>query len=219
MPLYDQTSLYIAVPVRSKRRTQASPGSLPPKPDPSLIRHPLDDLRTVFSEDRAHRFTLFRAFPERDPDVYACALGMNPSTADSAYLDNTTTKLFKMARDIWSTKATSPGLSQGGTPLGGFYMLNALSIRLTKSTKLSDYPVVNLPENDEWIRRIVSKAHFVVVGWGNPGHENGRGAEVERLLREVCSPERVLCFGLNKNKSPVHPLYQAYSTPLVPYFL
>ena len=47
-----------------------------------------------------------------------------------------------------------------------------------------------------------------MVSWGNPGHKSGRGATVETILREVCDPAKVFCFGRNKNQSPVHPLYQ-----------
>jgi hypothetical protein len=129
---------------------------------------------------------------------------MNPSRADEIFGDSTVDRMVIRARDHWS--------------VGGYYQLNALSIRLTASTRLKDFPCVNLPENDEWIRKIVPAARFVVVCWGNPGHKHGRGAEVERLLREVCSLNKVLCFGKNINGSPIHPLYLAYQTPLVPYF-
>jgi hypothetical protein len=204
----DDLALIGEPPPRSKGRmggfTSASPGALPPKPDLSLANHPLDVQRTVFSEDRTHRFTWFRAFPGRNPDDFVAGIGMNPSRADEVYPDSTVRKMCVWAKDHWGA--------------GGYYQLNALSLRLTASTALKDYPCVNLPENDAWIRRIVSKARFVVVSWGNPGHQHGRGAEVEAILREACDPSKVLCFGKNLNGSPVHPLYQAYETPLVPYF-
>jgi hypothetical protein len=93
-----------------------------------------------------------------------------------------------------------------------------MSIRGTYSADLSKAGVVNLPENDEWIRRIAAKARLVVVGWGNPGHKSGRGPEVAKILREVCDPSKVMCFGRNLNGSPVHPLYQRHDAPLFPFF-
>lgn len=75
-----------------------------------------------------------------------------------------------------------------------------------------------MPENDEWIRKIAPKASFVVVSWGNPGHASGRGPAVEKILREVCDPAKVFCFGKNKNGSPKHPLYQRLDAKLVPFF-
>ena len=83
---------------------------------------------------------------------------------------------------------------------------------------MSTTRVVNLPENDEWIRRIAASARIVVVSWGNPGHNSGRGPAVETILREVCDPARVFCFGRNKNGSLVHSLYQRLDAPLVPHF-
>jgi hypothetical protein len=102
--------------------------------------------------------------------------------------------------------------------VGAYYQLNVMSIRGTYSADLAKSAIINLPENDEWIRRIAAKARFVVVSWGNPGHLSGRGPAVESILRKVCNPAKVLCFGRNKNGSPVHPLYQRLDTPLVPYF-
>lgn len=93
-----------------------------------------------------------------------------------------------------------------------------MSIRGTYSKDLAKAGLVNLPENDEWIRRIASKARIVVVSWGNSGHKSGRGTAVEKILREVCEPSRVVCFGKNKNGSPVHPLSQKLDAPLIPYF-
>jgi hypothetical protein len=102
--------------------------------------------------------------------------------------------------------------------VGAYYQLNVMSIRGTYSSDLAKTSVVNLPENDEWIRRIAAKARIVVVSWGNPGQESGRGAEVENILRETCEPSKVVCFGKNKNGSPVHPLYQRIDKKLIPYF-
>ena len=56
------------------------------------------------------------------------------------------------------------------------------------------------------------------TGW-NPGHKSGCGPVVETILREVCDPTKICCFGRNKNGSPVHPLYQRLDARLVPYFV
>lgn len=199
-----------AAPAKPKGKrggfTSAAPGALPPKADFRVTppAHPLDAERTRFNADRSHRFTWFRAFQGRNPDDYVAGIGMNPSRACEVYGDATVDRMVVRARDHWDA--------------GGYYQLNALSIRLTASTKLKDFPCINLPENDEWLRRIAAGARFVVVCWGNPGHQQGRGTEVEQLLREVCPPHKVLCFGKNSNGAPTHPLYLPYSAELVPYF-
>jgi len=102
--------------------------------------------------------------------------------------------------------------------VGAYYQLNVMSLRGTYSSELSRTAQVHHPENDAWIRRITAKARIVIVSWGNLGHKSGRGPAVEAILREVCPPEKVFCFGKNKNGSPVHPLYQKRDAPLIPYF-
>ncbi len=178
----------------------AAIGTSAPPPEESV--DPLIAERTVFNADRTHRFTLFRYWGNRDD--YACGIRMNPSGAAEDVGDPTVDGMARRARDYWG--------------VGAYYQLNVMSIRGTYSADLTKTAIINLPENDEWIRRIAAKARFVVVSWGNPGHLSGRGPAVESILRKVCNPAKVLCFGRNKNGSPVHPLYQRLDAPLVPYF-
>ena len=172
-------------------------------PLPSLLVDPIVAERTIFNEDRTHRLTLFRHWG--DIDDYACGISMNPSGAAEDVGDRTVNGMCKRAREHWG--------------VGAYYQLNVMSIRGTYSADLAKAGMVNVPENDEWIRRIASKARLVVVSWGNPGHKGGRGPEVEKILREVCDPAKVVCFGKNKNGSPVHPLYQRMDAPLLPFFV
>jgi len=187
--------------MRSVAKTAtAAIGSSAPAPKGTV--DPLIAERTVFNTDRTHRFTLFRYWGNHDD--FACGISMNPSGAAEDVGDPTVDGMAKRAKEHWG--------------VGAYYQLNVMSIRGTYSSDLAKTAVINLPENDEWIRRIAAKAKFVVVSWGNPGHASGRGPAVEALLREVCDPAKVLCFGKNKNGSPVHPLYQRLDAPLVPYF-
>ena len=129
---------------------------------------------------------------------------MNPSGAAEDVSDPTVDGMCRRAREYWG--------------VGAYYQLNVMSVRGTYSAELRKTGVVNLPENDEWIRRIASSARLVIVSWGNPGHKSGRGQIVAEILRQVCDPTRVFCFGKNKNGSPVHPLYQRLDAPLLPFF-
>jgi hypothetical protein len=174
-----------------------------PAPLPKLSVDPLIASRTVFSADRTHRFALFRYWD--NPDDYACGISMNPSGAAEDVGDPTVDGMVRRAREHWG--------------VGAYFQLNVMSIRGTYSSDLAKTGVVNLPENDEWIRRIAAGARLVLVSWGNRGHKSGRGLEVEAILREVCDPAKVFCFGRNKSGSPVHPLYQRLDAPLVPYFV
>jgi hypothetical protein len=175
-------------------------GSAAPRPE-----RPIDPLvaeRTRFNADRTHRFTLFRHWG--DPDDYACGISMNPSGAAEDVGDPTVDGMVRRARERWG--------------VGAYYQLNVMSIRGSYSADLARTAVINLPENDEWIRRVAANARLVVVSWGNPGHGSGRGPAVEAILREVCDPGKVVCFARNKNGAPAHPLYQRLDAPLIPYF-
>ncbi len=185
---------------RRERRATAEMGA--PAPEATSLVDPLVAERTVFNADRTHRFTLFRHWG--DVDDFACGISMNPSGAAEEVTDNTVDGMCRRAKEHWG--------------VGAYYQLNVMSIRGTYSKDLAKTKVVNLPENDEWIRRIAPRARFVVVSWGNPGLASGRGPEVEQILRQVCEASKVLCFGKNKNGSPVHPLYQTTAAPLLPYF-
>ena len=168
--------------------------------------HPVDPLiaeRTVFSADRTHRFALFRYWG--NPEDYACGISMNPSGAAEDVSDPTVDGMVRRAKEHWG--------------VGAYYQLNVMSIRGTCSSDLAKTAVVNLPENDEYIRRIAANARIVVVCWGNEGLKSGRGPLVEAILREACNPAKVFCFGRNANGSPVHPLDQRFDAPLVPYFI
>ena len=178
----------------------AAIGSAAPLPECAV--DPLVAQRTVFNADRTHRFTLFRHWG--NPEDYACGISMNPSGAAEDVGDPTVDGMARRAREYWG--------------VGAYYQLNVMSIRGTYSADLAKTTVVNLPENDDWIRRIAAGARLVVVSWGNPGHASGRGPAVEALLRAACDPAKVFCFGRNKNGSPVHPLYQRLDAPLRPYF-
>lgn len=174
-------------------------------PLPSSPVDPLVAERTVFNRDRTHRFTLFRPFGG-DPDDYACGIGMNPSGAAELTDDKTVDRMVRRAKEFWDIRVSA------------YYQLNSKSIRGTYSSELIKAAVANLPENDDWIRKIAAKARFVVVFWGNRGHDSGRGPAVEQILLEVCDPAKVFCFGKNKNGSPIHSLYLPWNAPLKRYF-
>ena len=142
---------------KPKLATAAIGTSAPP---PSHLVDPLVAERTVFNAERTHRFTLFRHWG--DIDDYACGISMNPSGAAEEDTDRTVEGMCRRAREHWG--------------VGAYYQLNVMSIRGTYSKDLAKTEVVNLPDNDEWIRRIASKARIVVVSWGKPGQKSGRGA-------------------------------------------
>ncbi|MBN8902782.1 MAG: DUF1643 domain-containing protein [Rhodospirillales bacterium] len=128
-------------------------------------------------------------------------IGMNPSTADIDCNDPTVAGCCDRARR-WG--------------YGGLVMLNAFGYRATRKEDLLavDDPVG--AENDATIRRFAAAAPLVVVGWGQPPQSlRGRGAAIARLLAEI--GVQPMCFAINADGSPKHPLYVRRDAPLVPW--
>jgi hypothetical protein len=103
---------------------------------------------------------------------------MNPSGAAEDVSDPTVDGMVRRAKEHWG--------------VGAYYQLNVMSIRGTYSSDLATTVVVNLPENDKWIRRIAASARIVAVSWGNPGHKSGRGPAVENDLARSVRPSEGL---------------------------
>ena len=173
-----------------KKFKTISQSALPPPEDLSLA-DPLLVERTRFSPSRTHRYTLFRYWG--NPENYCVFIGMNPSGAGVLDTDRTISKCCKFAKR-WG--------------FDGLYMLNAFALRATNSDELYLSPDPVGPENDRWIREIAIGARKVVVAWGVPGGDFQRGAQMRDILLSTCGPEKVFCFGYNKDGTPVHPLYQ-----------
>lgn len=131
----------------------------------------------------------------------AMQIGMNPSTADIDCDDPTVAGCCDRARR-WG--------------YGGLLMLNVFAYRATRKADLLtvEDPVGSL--NDETIRRLVPRASVIVVGWGQlPPALHGRGAAVARILAEV--GVQPMCFAVNADGSPKHPLYVRRDASLIPW--
>ena len=158
----------------------------------------------AFSECRRWRWWLERRWdgqPIGTPG-FGVVIGMNPSTADLQADDPTVAGCVFRARYRWGLPA--------------LVMLNAFAYRATDKKRLLavDDPVG--AENDATITHYARSAALVVVAWGQPPKALvGRGVEVAALLREV--GVAAMCFGVNGDGSPKHPLYQKRDAALVPF--
>lgn len=147
-----------------------------------------------FSQDRVYRYSLTRVWDSEKANV--CFIGLNPSTADESTLDPTLRRCLGFAFD-WG--------------FGSFTMVNLFAFRATDPIhmRMQKQPVGqvvhNFQQNNVHILHQARSAGQVVACWGAHGKHLGRGTEVRRLLQEVTIPLYV--FGLNKDKSPMHPLY------------
>lgn len=146
----------------------------------------------TFSECGRYRYALWRQWDKSQP--YCLFLMLNPSTADEVDNDPTIERCERRARAMG---------------FGGLYVANLFAWRSTdpRALALADDPVG--PANDKAIVKAAKKAGKVICGWGNDGTLRGRDATVLALLRKAKVEPHALA--INKDGSPRHPLYVAYS--------
>lgn len=140
---------------------------------------------TIFSPCRKWRYTLWREWDAALPFVQF--IGLNPSTADETNDDPTIRRCIQFAKD-WG--------------FGAYCMTNIFAWRDTDPNGMKR--VVNPigDDNDKWLMEIAASAGLAVAAWGRHGNHMYRGYHVKKMISNLH------CLGLNKDGSPVHPLYQ-----------
>lgn len=145
----------------------------------------------IFSEDRRHRFTLWRRWVDDCPVSDMCAfIGLNPSTADETANDPTIRRCIRFAKD-WG--------------YSGYIMLNLFSFRATDPKVMKAELTPTIYRNTSAIETVCYRAGFVVAAWGNHGDHLGMSGNIR--LRLTGEKIEVHHLGLTKTGQPRHPLY------------
>lgn len=158
---------------------------------------------TIFSDDRNHRYTLWREWPpsidlfdgtndgERGRDTYVNFIGLNPSTADEKLDDPTIRRCVGFAK-AWGYSA--------------FCMTNLFAFRATQPPVMMTAADPVGPDNDKWLCKIARNAGMIVAAWGAFGEFMERGTKVRAMfVLEHIGPLR--CLGTTQDGHPKHPLY------------
>ncbi len=140
----------------------------------------------VFSDDNKYRYRLWRKWDEALP--MAMCIGLNPSNADADKNDPTITNLIKMLQLLG---------------YGGFYMMNLFAFISSKPEDLLTC-TDPLGENDAHLQEVEKLCKDVIVCWGSFKIAAGR---IEKVLPMY--PE-ALCFGVNADGTPFHPMAMMY---------
>ena len=139
------------------------------------------------SNDKKDRFSLSRIWDSKKPK--ALYIMLNPSYADDESDDPTIRRLIFFSKKF---------------KFGGFYVTNLF-------TQITPYPKeLNMDNNSKKknlkiISALIKKSDLIVYAWGN------LVSEPLQLRKLIESP---LCFGINKNGTPKHPLYLSSDTKL-----
>jgi len=143
-----------------------------------------------------YRYALMRMW---DPEKRLCTFCMlNPSTADAHKDDSTIRKCQHFAR-LWG--------------YGGIVVVNIFAFRSTYPRLLKKAKDPVGPRNDDMIMKHCRSGE-VVCAWGAHGTYLKRGGQVWNLMSLAGLKPK--CFYKTKDGEPGHPLYVAYSTPLIP---
>lgn len=146
-----------------------------------------DNSGAEFSKCGKYRYKLWRIWDETLPK--AMCIGLNPSTANADDNDQTINYLIKM-------------LSKLG--YGGFYMMNLFA---WISSKPEDLLICENPlgENENKLKEVEKICNDVIICWGS-------FKQAENRIKEVLPKyPNAKCFGVNKNKTPLHPLALMYN--------
>lgn len=154
------------------------------------------DKGAEFSEDRKHRYSLWRIWDNTKPLVMF--IGLNPSTANESESDPTIRSVERICKH---------------NGYGGFYMMNCWSFVATKPKDLQHNPMSDKWNND-MLTMISSKCKDVVFAWGNFKIVSDKNRDKE--LHEMFPNAKAL--QINKNGSPKHPLYCKSETTFISFF-
>lgn len=146
-----------------------------------------DNNGSEFSKDGRYRYKLWRVWD--DTLLKAMCIGLNPSTANSNKNDPTINYLRMM-------------LSKLG--YGGFYMMNLFAFISSKPKDLLTCDNA-LGDNESKLMEVELLCDDVIICWGS-------FKQAEQRIKEVLpNYPMAKCFGINKNKTPYHPLAMMYN--------
>tara|TARA_B100000989_G_scaffold110874_1_gene81350 strand:- start:100 stop:552 length:453 start_codon:yes stop_codon:yes gene_type:complete len=143
-----------------------------------------------FSKDKKHRYYLYRKWSEKEQVLFIL---LNPSKGGDKNDDPTIRRLISISKSLG---------------YGGFKVVNLYTIINPKRNKLYEKKRRFSRKNKNLIINLVTQYKTIVYGWG--ATEN----EPIWLKNIIKNP---MCFYINNNGTPKHPLYIKKSFTLKKY--
>lgn len=141
----------------------------------------------IFSDCKKYRYVLTRIWDESKPK--AMCVGLNPSTANAESDDPTINNLIRILSHL---------------SFGGLYMTNLFALVTSDPEKLRECvdPVCG---NDEVLKHTYENSNAIIFCWGAFPMAAYRARKIAPMFPNA------LCFGKNKNGTPMHPLALMYN--------
>lgn len=163
-----------------------------------------------FSQDGQYRYDLWRKWGTGEDITF---IGLNPSTANREKDDPTIRRLKSFAKS-WG--------------YDGFHINNLFALVTAYPSELVSHPkpisetqgsdIMDI--NDNHLLFSFDSSKTIVLCWGSWNYPliRERAKEVtDELKGEYWKNLKVMCFGLNKDGQPKHPLYLKGDTKLIPF--
>lgn len=147
----------------------------------------------IYSDCECYRYRLTRLWDAQTRKIAFVML--NPSTATEYQNDPTVERCERRARALG---------------FGGFSVTNIFAWRDTDPRKMRAAIDPVGAQNDDFILMAAQWADMTLAAWGSHGDHLGRGAQVQKILKETQKP--IYHLGLTKAGHPKHPLYIGYAT-------
>lgn len=153
----------------------------------------------IFSDDHKHRFLWKRVWNKEKP--LAAVVMLNPCIADNIITDTTTALVVNNVARL--------------EEFGGVAVVNLYSLLSSKlEFKWNSDSDLNMPENDEYIKKVAEESSCVILAWGKSADTNKR---IEQRAVEVINlllPYKEKLFLISDGtRVGIHPL-----TPAIRHF-
>lgn len=147
---------------------------------------------SIFNDERTHRFWWKRVWDAKKP--IACVIMLNACIADTVIMDMST---FLTVNAIVALE-----------DYGGVIIVNLFSKLTSKlNFRWNGIEDLNLPENDDYIKKAAEESEVVILAWGKGASNNHsieeRAVDVINLLDALKPKMRVITDG---EKTGLHPL-------------
>lgn len=153
----------------------------------------------LISDDKEHRLSLWRIWNVNDEKNKVLFIGVNPSRGDAHFNDPTITRCINFA-------------SKWG--YDGMYFGNLYSFRTPDPRELRQNINKAVHPNCDWeLLSMASQCRTVVFCWGSHDFIIKRVTKVVDLMKQM----QCMCFGLNQDNNPKHPLYLSKTSQLKPW--
>lgn len=147
----------------------------------------------AWSDDRKHRYTLWRVWGDVERDGFCQFIGLNPSTATETEDDPTIRRCVGYAK-AWGYAALC--------------MTNLFSFRATDPRDMKAESEPTNDANREWLLRISKDAGLTVAAWGVHGTHFGEDLRMMAMFK--AHGHRLHCLKrVSGGRFPGHPLYLA----------